>query len=92
MPPRKLIKNTKGDESFRSSSKLVSSRTKGKNDSKDGLDNNEPEIDVMAAIEEMLRESNERIAAVLQQRQENLVQTISNVEVPAGSTPKGTKK
>lgn len=90
MPPRKLIKNTKADESTVNAGKLASSRMKGKHDVKEVQEPVEPEVDVMVLVEEMLKESSEKIAAALQQRQENLIQTLANVD--AGSTAKTPKK
>ena len=52
----------------------------------------EPEIDVQAVIEEIIKESNEKIQAALQQRQEQLIQTISQVDSIANQPVKGQKK
>lgn len=93
MPPRKLLKTTKGDENMHSNTKLTSSRNiKGKHDPKESTDNTEPEIDPMVLIEEMLKESNEKILAALQQRQENLSQTLASIDTSSSSPPKNTKK
>lgn len=97
MPPRKMMPQKGSDlASSRGNTKLGSSRNlKGKNlhESKDNLQEpEEPEIDIKAAIEEMIAESNAKIAAALQARQENLVQIISQTDVAVSSPVKGTRK
>ena len=88
------MNKTKDSESNKSSTKLVSGRPGKKNahDKNEHVENQEPEIDVQAAIEEMIKESNEKIQAVLQQRQEQLFQTISQVDSVANQPVKGQKK
>ena len=96
MPPRKMVpKTTKENENGKSSNKIQSGRgakNKNSHDSKEPVEAVEPEIDVQAEIEEMLRESNEKILAVLQQRQENLCQTISQIDGIVNQPGKPQKK
>ena len=94
MPPRKMMNKTKDSESNKSSTKMLSGRMGKKNlhEPKEPVEPQEPEIDVQAAIEEMIKESNEKIQAALQQRQEQLIQTISQVDVIANQPVKGGKK
>lgn len=46
------------------------------------------EIDVEAAIKELIAESNARIAEALQARQEQLAEKMMKIEVPQGNQPR----
>ena len=90
-----MIPKSKESEAGKSTNKMPSGRggkNKNSHDPKEPVEAVEPEIDVQAEIEEMLRESNEKILAVLQQRQENLYQTISQIDGIVNQPGKPQKK
>ena len=105
MPPRKLLPTkptqikTEVDSARGIPSKVISSRNKSKdklsnsNHSEDiSSEHKEPEIDIQAAIEEMINESNSKIITIIQQRQENLVNLITQIDIVGNSPPKNIKK
>lgn len=88
-----------GDSARGTPSKVISSRMKSKeklsnHNEKDEHVNEpkEPEIDLQAAIEEAVAESNARIAAAILARQENLVMMINQIDTQNPPPPKPPRK
>lgn len=91
MPPKKSSKG-QSDHSLSKSQSSTSKKNSGKDSNPQSAAPEDPQIDIQAAIQEMLAESQQRINETIEKRQTNLLNSILQCDNMANSPRKTARK
>lgn len=92
MPAKKSATSKGNDHSLSKGQSTTSKKNSGKDSNPQSASPEDPQIDIQAAIQEMLNESQQRINETIEKRQTNLLNSIIQCDNLANSPRKTGRK